>query len=1047
MKKRMLNRLFTLSLSFITVFTSIPVSAKTVSENEVQTEEIAVEAIAESDEETDDILSDERYNSIWLPEDGHPGLDGFGLMPETSADADMLEAEGAGEGFVADSISNMRKNGIITSEKVASYGTKYDPRTLGLVTSVKNQGQWGLCWAFSANSTAESQLILKGYADSSIDLSEMYLAYAAYMTDWKNKNYSFTQSCNAGGSNNTSQLYFNIGYGPVLESRAPWQEPTDDYTLPDSVLNSADYECGYLYSSTITSAKEDIENLKYMIKNYGAAELGMYFYSGSTTHGFKTAGSKTADANYYWPGTGFGQQNHAVSVIGWDDDYPASSFLTTAPGNGAWLVKNSYGSGNTAVGSGYFWISYYDDTIDSDYMIPVLEKKGTYGTNIEVVSSTYDGKPLYVGDNFTFSVKTYPENNPIRSLVSSDENCLKIEEVSNKTYKVTVLGVPKNNTGYVSVGFGMGYGYQPVYSSNKIGATYYFTVNNTPVLSLTDDDSKAVSLKKGESKALTPSYSDGGSYAYTLASSDTSVVTVNGSTLKAVGYGTAQIEGSFSFKNAPTKKAVVTVVVQPDMTVDLDSRTVEASFDDYKAGKTFSKQLGITLNGQKVTDYSKFTFTTDGLVVRCTDTGFVTVDFPNETITGLSDASGNGYLTVTYKNGDFTATKTINITSVVKACTHTSQTKKIHQKAGFDTNGRYSMVCDVCGYTVGDNIRKIPYVNYPSVNSSYAYTGRQVTPAVTLTDENGKTIPSSIYTVTYGENVSETGSVTVTLSSSEYEDCYEMSFDIVQDSPVDPVDPVDPSDPVDPVTPSDPVGPSDPSDPTVPVSCSHVSGGRFVTTQKAGFGTFGTKQYVCAACGSALSTISIPSVLTPSVAFGMYAYTGSQVRPYVTVHTSDYTLLPADSYDVYYGTNITGTGTYSVVLKGDYAGTHSGSFTITGAPQVSGGDKTGDSSDGGSVKPAKVTVPKLTASAKKSAGKIKVSWKKKTGLSKVQIQVSSVKTFKAGKTKSYSASGRSVSKTVKPSGKTYSYVRVRGVKKVNGKTYYGKWSSVKKVKK
>ena len=83
-------------------------------------------------------------------------------------------------------------------------------------------------------------------------------------------------------------------------------------------------------------------------------------------------------AHYAWDD---GDINHAVTIIGWDDDYPKENFLAEhqPPANGAWLVKNSWGSGEEAFPfrgrgdwgiengegkhTGYFWVSYFDHSI------------------------------------------------------------------------------------------------------------------------------------------------------------------------------------------------------------------------------------------------------------------------------------------------------------------------------------------------------------------------------------------------------------------------------------------------------------------------------------------------------------------------------------------------------------------------------------------------------------------------------------------------------------------------------------------------------------
>ena len=96
----------------------------------------------------------------------------------------------------------------------------------------------------------------------------------------------------------------------------------------------------------------DIQDMKYMITEYGAGTIGYYhsdYYVNNSTGAYCYMGSQYA--------------NHEVTVVGWDDNYSRTNFNTRSrpDNNGAWLVKNSWGEewGN----DGYFWMSYEDTSL------------------------------------------------------------------------------------------------------------------------------------------------------------------------------------------------------------------------------------------------------------------------------------------------------------------------------------------------------------------------------------------------------------------------------------------------------------------------------------------------------------------------------------------------------------------------------------------------------------------------------------------------------------------------------------------------------------
>jgi hypothetical protein len=99
----------------------------------------------------------------------------------------------------------------------------------------------------------------------------------------------------------------------------------------------------------------DTAALKQAVVDTGAVSVSVY-WSGSYY--------RSATKAFYVPPGAASWTNHAVAVVGWDDAYPAANFVTAPPGDGAWLVRNSWGTGWGA--QGYFWASYYDAFIGDD---------------------------------------------------------------------------------------------------------------------------------------------------------------------------------------------------------------------------------------------------------------------------------------------------------------------------------------------------------------------------------------------------------------------------------------------------------------------------------------------------------------------------------------------------------------------------------------------------------------------------------------------------------------------------------------------------------
>ena len=253
-----------------------------------------------------------------------------------------------------------------TGSSKSSLPSAYDSREKKVITSVKDQGAHGACWAFAAVSASETSLIkeFEGYNTKNTDLSEVHLSYFAFAeaTDplgLTKGDYSEIKKGNFldnGGNSYFATFTLARWFGIADEKVAPYKKATSKTKLSKSLAYSKNKA---LLENCYWVSMEDPDSVKSMIMKYGSCAASYY-------HDDINLNTDTG-AYYQWRNI---LGNHAITIVGWDDNYSTDNFgglfgLSFKPkSNGAWLVKNSYGK---SVGKdGYLWISYEDKSIVTD---------------------------------------------------------------------------------------------------------------------------------------------------------------------------------------------------------------------------------------------------------------------------------------------------------------------------------------------------------------------------------------------------------------------------------------------------------------------------------------------------------------------------------------------------------------------------------------------------------------------------------------------------------------------------------------------------------
>ncbi len=300
--------------------------------------------------------------------------------------------------------------GEIKDEELPDFYVSDQVNNRDYITPVRNQGYTALCWNYSALGAIESDL-LRHHNDlnvNNLNLSEKHGAYynmhqtsgsALSGIDEDFREFVFDDSDEAwlreydtnyisvGGVTDYCLSLYTAWKGPVIDEendsfhviKGQSEIYTQNADAPSGAYDKTFCHVQGVYEVPATAKNRDL--IKKLIMEHGSVTASI-----CSEDAFWT-GKKVALYDYKKYGEG-NYADHEILIVGWKDDYPAQNFITKAEEDGAFICKNSWGTGSGV--NGYFYLSYDDNILCNNIV-------AAYDCSIPGDTDWYDNNYQYAG--------------------------------------------------------------------------------------------------------------------------------------------------------------------------------------------------------------------------------------------------------------------------------------------------------------------------------------------------------------------------------------------------------------------------------------------------------------------------------------------------------------------------------------------------------------------------------------------------------------------------------------------------------------------------